>query len=136
MLTMITKPDIAALILDACPSFRAAFIESCSNHGEDLLYVHAGALARHLLALHRGEQRDEFPAVGAFVERLHAEGSCDVREFATIGILESIQNVWANNNTDPDAFLPFLGPLGAQAWRDLNCFWNGEIPHVPDTPNA
>ena len=129
---MITKPDIPALWLEACPSFRAAFAESCADDSEELLYVHAGAFARHLLALHRSQQRGEFPAVATFIERLHTDGDHYTREFATIGILESIQNVWGHTDVSPDEFLPFLQPIGAAAWHSLDRFWAGEIPFVPD----
>ena len=126
------KPNIAALWLDACPSFGPAFADSCADHGETLLYVHAGAFARHLLALHRSQQRDEFPAIAAFIESLHTDADHATREFATIGILEAIQNVWSHSELSPDEFLPFLQPVSAVAWRTLNQFWAGKIPLVPD----
>jgi hypothetical protein len=129
---MINKDDITALWLGACPSFGTAFAASCAEHGDELLYVHAGAFARHLLALHRSRQRDEFPAVAAFIERLCTEGDHEVREFAVIGILEGIQNVWSQAGVSPDEFLPFLQPVSAAAWHSLNRFWAGEIPVVPD----
>ena len=119
----ITKRDIPGLMLEACPSFRPAYTESCAKYGEDnMLYVHAGALARHVLALHRAGQRDEFSAVAAFIERLHTEGSHDVVTFAMLGILRSIQNVWMNNDERPDAFLPFIGPLSTASWREVTDF--------------
>ncbi len=129
---VITKSHIPSLWLAACPSFGPAFAESCVDVGRKLLYIHAGAFARHLLALHRAHQRDEFPAVAAFVERLHSEGDHYTREFAAIGILEGIQNVWTHPEVSPDEFLPLLQPLSAVAWYHLNHFWAGEIPVVPD----
>jgi hypothetical protein len=126
------KPNITALWLEACPSFGSALAESCADYGEELLYVHAGAFARHLLALHRSQQRAEFPAIAAFIESLHTDSDHETREFATIGILESIQNVWSHSDVSPDEFLPFLQPVSAASWRSLNQFWAGEIPLVPD----
>ena len=133
---MISKAEVFPILLEACPSFRASYEESVAEDGADLLYLHAGAFARHLLSLHRAGTREEFPAAGAAIERLHAEGGHDVRELATIGVLEGIQNVWGNSGADPEEFVPFLGPLSARAWTDLNRFWFGEIPYVPDVPNA
>lgn len=129
---MITKADIAALWLEACPSFRPAFSGSCADNGEELLYVHAGVFADHLLALHRSGHHDDFPAVSAFIERLHTEGDHYTREFATIGILESIQNSWGWSEVSPEQFFSFLQPVSAAAWQSLNQFWAGEIPVVPD----
>ena len=134
--TVIAKADAFPILLKACPSFRESYEESVADHGAELLYIHAGAFARHLLALHRADTRDEFPAAGAAIERLHSEGDHYVRELATIGVLEDIQNVWGNSAVDPADFLPFLGPLSTKAWHDLNRFWSGEMPTVPDTPNA
>lgn len=130
---MITKTQITALWLDACPSFGPSFAESSSEQGEDLLYIHAGEFARHLLLLHRAQRREEFPAVAAFIERLHTEGDHYTREFATIGVLEGIQNVWGHSDVAPDEFLPFLRPISSASWRSLNQFWAGEIPLVPDS---
>ncbi|OYW75031.1 MAG: hypothetical protein B7Z37_15305 [Verrucomicrobia bacterium 12-59-8] len=125
---MITKPDIAALWLEACPSFGPAFMECCADDGGDLPYIQAGAFARHLLSLHLSDQRAEFPAIAEFIERLHTDCDPYTREFATIGILESIQNIWGHSNVSADAFLPFLLPVSASAWHGLNQFWAGEVP--------
>ncbi len=130
---MITKSDIAALWLEACPSFRQAFIESCASHGDDLLYIHAGAFAEYVLTLHRSQQRAEFPTIVAFIERLHTDGDHDTREFATIGLLEGIQTIWSHSDLSADEFLPFLLPVSTAAWHGLNQFMAGEIPIVPDT---
>lgn len=124
---MIKKTDIAALWLEACPSFMPAFTESCSEDGEALLYVHAGAFAKHVLTLHRSQQRAEFPAIAAFIERLHIEGDPYTQEFATIGLLESIQNIWGQSAISAEEFLPFLLPVSTTAWHSLNQFWAGEV---------
>ena len=133
---VISKTGVFPILLEACPSFRESSEQSVVEDGADLLHIHAGAFARHLLSLHRTGTREEFPPVGAAIERLHAEGGHDVRELATIGMLEGIQNVWGNSGVDPDGFLRFLGPLSTRAWNDLNRFWSGDIPYVPDAPNA
>lgn len=129
---MITKLDIPALWLSACPSFGPAYAESCADYGEALIYVHAGDFARHLWSLHRTQQQAEFPAVAACIESLLTEGDHFTREFATIGILEGIQNVSSHTDGSPDEFASFLKPVSAAAWRSLNQFWAGEIPVVPN----
>jgi hypothetical protein len=63
-------------------------------------------------------------------QRLHVEGSPWVREFATIGILEGIQNVWSHSAIDPDVFFPFLGSESQRWWKGLNAFWQGGVPPV------
>jgi len=115
------------MILEACPSFRETWDTSPDK---DLLYVVVGNLARHLLTLYRAGQTDEFKPVCETVERLHVEGDDYVRELATIGFLEGVQNVWANNGADPEDFYPFLLPESRKWWKELNDFWAGKIPRV------
>lgn len=133
---MIVREQILALLLEACPSFGDSCAESVNDHGSELLYVHAGEFAHHLLQLHQAGRDAEFPAVGVLIERLHSEGEHFVRELATIGFLESIQNVWSHSTTSPDAFLSYLGPEGTKSWQDLKRFWSGEIPFIPDRYGA
>lgn len=66
------------------------------------------------------------------IERLHLEGDTYVRELATIGYLEGIQNA-----ADADqigggatALEPFLGAESARWWQGLNAFWTGAAPYV------
>ena len=64
------------------------------------------------------------------LERLHLEGEGFVKELATIGILESIQNVWGHTETGPKVFCRFMLPESKKWWNELNDFWAGKIPHV------
>ena len=120
------------LLLTACPSFAPRWVEHRAEWGEDepLLYIDLGVFADHLVALLQRGETGEFPAVFDAVERLHADGNAYVREAATIGLLEGIQNVALNKGLDPDAFEPFLQMHSAHWWRRLNDFWSGKTPHV------
>jgi hypothetical protein len=128
------------LLLAACPSFQEAWERDLDAEDKELPYVCLGAFANHLLKLHQENKQEEFPAVAKIIERLHTDGDSYVREAATIGLLEGIQNGWANNNTDPEEFFPFLLPRSALWWEQLNLFWAGKIPHVgatiPANPNG
>jgi len=129
---MIPKQQVMPLLLEACPSFRPVWEEHLHDNGEELLYVALGDFARHLLDLFQAGKTEAFPAVAQAIERLHLEGDSNVREAATIGLLEGIQNVWGNNNVDPEFFLPFLLPESARWWKSLNNFWTGDSKHVAD----
>jgi hypothetical protein len=118
------------MLLEACPSFRPAWEEHLRDSREEILYVALGDFARHLLELFRAGKTEAFPSVAQVIERLHVEGDPYVREAATIGLLEGIQNVWGNNNVDPEVFFPFLLPESARWWNSLNKFWSGESKHV------
>jgi hypothetical protein len=112
------------LLMEASPSYRLPTEE------RELLSLMLGDFARHLLQLQQRQQTDVFPAAARVIERLHFEGDQYVREAATIGLLEGIQNVWGNQNTDPELFAQHLLPESAKWWQSLNDFWSGKIKFV------
>lgn len=128
---MIEKSQVISLLLQACPSFEEDWRAHLAEHGDEpLLYVAAGDLARHLLMLHRtGRVQELIPVVDA-IERMHQEGSAWVKEFATIGILEGVQNTWAHGGIDPNEFGQLLGPDSQRWWLGLNKFWEGNTTRV------
>lgn len=125
-----TQDKIIPLLMEACPSFRAVVDEHRQQIGEEILYVLLGGLARHLLELHQQHQTDAFPAVAEAIERMHIEGDPHVREAATIGLLEGIQNVWSNEGADPELFSRHLLPESARWWQSLQDFWSGRSRFV------
>lgn len=127
---MITAEQMIPLLLEACPTFQSAWNEHQRDHGESLTYVALGDFARHALELHLRHETSMFPAVGRVIERFHVEGDSYVREAATIGLLEGIQNVWTNNKLDPELFAPHLLPESLRWWRSLNGFWSGQSTFV------
>ena len=127
---MIEQQQAMAVIVEACPSFSGAWEEHVREYGNDVLYVAAGSLASHLLSLHLANETECFLAVGQAIERLHTEGSAWVKEFATVGILEGVQNVWSNNGADPEHFHRYLGNESKIWWQSLNDFWSGKVLHV------
>ncbi len=130
---MITNDEVMTLLLHACPSFAGpwrAHVESEYSGGdEQLLYVDLGAFARHVVDLYDGGRIEELRPVFEVVELLHKEGDPYVREAATIGLLEGIQNN-ASHRFDPEVFLQFLGPETRKWWDELNAFWQGKRKYV------
>ncbi|APP74485.1 DUF7674 family protein [Xanthomonas vesicatoria] len=127
---MIEQSQVMLHIVEACPSFRSAWEAHLLEYGNDVLYVAAGELADHLLVLHRAGDSSTFPALAAAIEQLHVNGSPWVQEFATVGILEAVQNVWGNAGADPETFAIHLGPESLRWWKGLNNFWPGRAPIV------
>jgi hypothetical protein len=121
---VISKDQVMPLLMEACPSYRLP------EDDRDLLYVVLGDFARHLLQLQQQSRTEEFADVARAIERLHIEGDHNVREAATIGLLEGIQNVWGNNGTDPELFVQHLLPVSAKWWQSLNDFWSGRSKFV------
>jgi len=129
---MIVAREVMTLLLDACPSFRGpwkAYL-AAPIYEEGLLYLDLGELAQHLVDLVRKNTTGEFPAVFDVVERLHVDGDSYVKEAATIGLLEGIQNVAGHNGVDPEVFVPHLRTESAKWWAELNRFWDGKAPYV------
>jgi len=97
-----------------------------------LPYIALGEFALHLIELEKHEQTSEFEEVFELVERLHIEGEHYVKEAATIGLLESLQNSLGN---DAEKFVKHLKPEALKWWNELNKFWNGENKYVGETLN-
>lgn len=133
---MITKAEVLPLFHRACPSFAPRWQEHCAAWDEEhLLYIDLGVLVDHIVDRFAAGHTEEFPAVFAVCERLHLEGDPEVREAATIGLLEGIQNVSGSRGVDPEEFRQFLGPESLKWWTGLNAFWDGRSRVVcPEQP--
>jgi hypothetical protein len=119
------------LLVEASPEFKSEwekFVEEWKDDEELPHYIVLGDFARYLIAkLDRGKT-DDFQKIFQAIERLHLEGDEYVREAATVGLLEGIQNVMGNNNKDPELFRQFLLPETTRWWDKLNKFWEtGEV---------
>jgi hypothetical protein len=124
---MITKEQVMPLLLNACPSFSARWEEHRAFYeDEQLLYIDLGEFAHHLIELQKTNRIEEFEAVFDVIERMHLEGDDYVNEAATIGMLESIQNVAGNSGIDPEQFAKYLKAESARRWRQLNNFWEAK----------
>ena len=123
---MLAKDDMMGVLLDACPSFAPqwqAFIDDWRDEADLPLYIALGDLARHLVGLLERDERSEFPAVFRAVERLHCKGDEYVREAATVGLLEDLQNLEFHSTTTPEQFRGMLGTLSTQCWDELAASW-------------
>ena len=123
------KEDIIPELLRACPSF-APIWHALDSEERELLYPRLGDFARHLLVLKREGREEALRAAAKFIERMHVEGDDYVREAATIGVLEGIQNTWGHAGEEADAFKAYLGDESRRWWDSLIRFWEGNIPYV------
>jgi hypothetical protein len=53
-----------------------------------------------------------------------------VKEAATIGLLEGIQNVAGNRGIPTKVLEETLGAETQRWWSSLDAFWSGKIPYV------
>ena len=120
---MIDQSQAMPLLVDACSTFHGIWEQHRAEWGDDLPYLAAGELADHLLERHRAGDPSSFPGLGLAIERLIADGTPWVQEFAVIGVLEAVQNVWGNADVNPELFAMHLRPQGMSEWSKLNEFW-------------
>jgi hypothetical protein len=133
---MIGPSEMFAPLLEADPSFELrwqAFLADYADEPEPPLYVALGELAVHIIERQRCGDTDGFDKVFAVVERWHTEGDAYVSEAASIGFLESLQNLLGGDERGKSIdgvratdFEPFLGPESRKWWEKLYWFWTGD----------
>lgn len=132
MAVVIGESEVMPLLRAACPSFEERWRAHVSSnvYEEGLLYLDLAELAHHLVELMRAGTTTELPAVFEVIERLHLDGTDAVKEAATIGLLEDLQNLAQQAGLDVDRFAAFLQPESSRWWAEVAAFWRGEIPYV------
>jgi len=123
---MITESEMMQPLLQACPSFQSeweAFLSDWSEETEKPLYLALGNLARHLISMLAARDTAGLTRAFKVVERWHLEGDAFVREAATVGLLENLQNTSQHESTSPSEFEPFLLPESLNWWRKIDRFW-------------
>jgi hypothetical protein len=130
---VIRREDVLNGLFDACPSFKSSpwcseYQAEFASEPEPLDYILASAFIRHLVDLHVAGREEEFLAVFRFFETLHLNGDDYVKELATIGFLEDLQNSNLHHSgSSPDDFLTFLGPHSRWWWEELHLSWTGQL---------
>jgi hypothetical protein len=125
---MIGKEQMVPMLLAACPSLREAWEASAAEWGggpSPGVYIEFGDfVALFLEAYARGDSGCA-QAVFDTVETFLSEGDSEIREYATIGFIEAVQNQASRKTFGAEAFLPFLKPRAQAAWKELDEFWQG-----------
>lgn len=135
---MIHRTQMMQLLVTACPSFAARFAAGAANdyqdeNGETLEYLALSDFSSHILSLIAAQQFDELPATFAVVERLHVEGDKYVREAATVGLLEALQNDGEHRKVEKSRITKWFGPETQKWWDRLNNFWAGDAGALRET---
>ena len=136
---MIKRSEMLPMLVEACPTFSDEWKEhKLQFHDEEdfLPYVALATFNNHLVNLYQENKTDDFEKVFDAIERLHIEGDEYVKESATIGLLEGLQNIAGNRGLDAEVFYSYLKPVSAKWWNELNKFWSGEIKFVGQTING
>ena len=111
---MICKNDMFEPMLIACPAFVPAwnaFLNEWKDNNEELPhYLALGDLAHHLVERLDAGTTQNFEAVFDVIEQWHCHGEPYVKEAATIGLLEGLQNVSLKRGINPRRFEFWLKP--------------------------
>jgi len=133
---MIDKFEMMELLVNACPSYQSRwrdyFASEYGNGEQRLVYIDIFDFNDHIVSLYKKNLTDEFNEVFRVIELLHNNGDDYVKEAATIGILEGIQNLSGNTGLDPEVFVKYLHPTSKIWWDKLNRFWSGDTKALRD----
>ncbi len=129
----ITEDQVSELLYKYTPEFKTVLEDELDDEERKMNYLVAGTFARFLLDGYKSGNVKQLESAAKFIEELHLKGSETVKNLATVGYLEGIQNVWGNNGVDPSIFYGYLLAESQKWWLQLNKFWNGEIKEVGET---
>jgi hypothetical protein len=118
-LTTIEERFVIPLIILAAPNMKEKLADPLETH------FHALAnLSAHIVESYRKGALEEIPRIFNLIERLLKNGEKSVKEAATIGFLEGVQNLSAWAGISPEVFIPWLGHESKRDWDALNNFWD------------
>lgn len=123
---MIVKTEMMGVLIASSPEFASTwrqFVCEWQGSAELPLYVALGQFARHLIELHTQGDTERLTQAFRSIEHLLCDGDDYVREAATIGILETLQNLASHGHTRAKEYEPFLGEVSRRQWDALNRFW-------------
>jgi hypothetical protein len=124
----VTEDQVAPLLLETVPAFRARW-ESWLAANPDAFVKHSDIgyynfefleeLGRHLEEALAQQEFETFPAIFDAFERIISNGTDDAYNDIVIGLFESLQYQMQFDKrvADRDAYMPWLGPAGRNAWR-------------------
>jgi len=129
---MIRREDIVDVLLSASPGYRVRWdqFRGSTDFDANLIYVHLGDFADFVVDLLERHELEGMHAIAVGLERLHVEGDEFVKEAATIGLLEGIQNIASNRRVATTGLEEALGVETRRWWNSLRAFWSGRSPYV------
>lgn len=113
-------------ILEASDGFRPIwneFLEEWKDDDELPQYLALGDLACYISKLISEPNDEELKRIFAVIERWHLEGDSYVKEAATVGILEDLQNTNVVGEGIPEKVELYLLPESKKWWVKVYEFW-------------
>jgi len=126
---MITEEEMLPLLSEVSPGFEAGFLAASSKLGsEQPVYPALGQLARYMKVLL--DNKDSIALLDIFfvIECWCREGDDYVKEAATVGLIENLQNINVVGSIGVKKFYTYLLPESKKVWHKVARFWtHGEI---------
>lgn len=120
---VITRDSMIAPVLEASPQFRAIWDEFIAEWKDDdrglPLYLLLSELARHISKLLREESDLELRRLFEVIEAWHLNGDDYVKEAATVGLLEGLQNENVVGAGIPTELERYLLPESKRWWEKM-----------------
>jgi hypothetical protein len=123
---MIVREEMFQPILEVSDGFRPIwneFLEEWKDDDELPQYLALGDLARYISSLISESKDEEIKKIFAVIERWHLEGDLYVKEAATVGILEDLQNTNLVGEGVPEKIEFYLLPESKKWWLKVYEFW-------------
>lgn len=120
-------------LLRADPDFVEKWVVLEQEYRSDCafpLYLVLSELACHLIQNLELGNTHRFHDVFEVVENWHTKGDQYVKEAATIGLLEDLQNGHLHSQARAEDFLPWLRPNTLEWWMKVQEFWASGRPIV------
>ncbi|MCM3175437.1 hypothetical protein [Paenibacillus sp. MER 99-2] len=131
---MIDKEQVMDMLLNACPSYNKRYEkyvkENYTTDEDKLIYLDISDFLEHVIECYQNKQTNEFDKVFEAIEELHINGNSFVKELATIGGLETLQNKLEHKNVEYGEFEKYLRSESKIWWNNLIDFWNGKTEYV------
>ncbi|NMH58702.1 DUF7674 family protein [Alteromonas ponticola] len=124
---MISKETMMLPILQVADGFKPIwkeFLDDWSDENELPVYLALSDLARYVSTLVENSDEEELRDIFSVVERWHLEGDEFVKEAATVGLLEDLQNTAVVGDGMPQKIEPFLLPQTRLWWHKVSLFWS------------
>jgi hypothetical protein len=114
----------AVEIIRDYPTLESAVHSLCAEKASDSRLM--AELASHVVDLFQAEHPEKVQPAFDIAERLLLSGEETDRQAATLGFLETVQNVASHRPCGASAFEQFLGPQSQSAWSTLSEIWKGK----------
>ena len=124
---MITRESMIQPMLAASPEFEPTWRAFLAEWNEDPhgppIYLLLSDLARHISQLVDRGESTTLRLVFDVIESWHTDGDPYVKEAASVGLLEDLQNTNLVAKSAQAACIKLLGPESLKSWQQVEEFW-------------